>query len=244
MFNITISSQACEIWSKFNNIDKDGIYECKCEICPKTEYFDYRLNNEYAYAEDLYHQGWKTFNGILYCPKCYEQLEALNNTNKIKRPSKIQYYINIAKEVASRSTCLRRKYGCVIVKHDAIISTGYNGAAHGLKNCNDVGECRREKMNVPRGTCYELCRSVHSEVNAIINASKEQLSGATMYLCGVEASTNNMIEDLNCCEMCKRVIINSGIIQVVLARPNEEFKLILISEWINNDESLTEKIGY
>ena len=105
------------------------------------------------------------------------------------RRDKYNYYLDIAETVLERGTCLRRNYGSIIVKNDEIISTGYTGAPRGRKNCTDLGYCRRDKLNVPRGTQYELCRSVHSEANAIISASRKDMIGATLYLVGKEAKT-------------------------------------------------------
>lgn len=101
-----------------------------------------------------------------------------------ERPSKEEYYFNIALAVAMRSTCLRRKYGAVIVKDDHIISTGYNGSARGEQNCTDVGLCLREEQNIPHGERYELCQAVHAEANAILNADPADMIGATLYLAG------------------------------------------------------------
>ena len=91
------------------------------------------------------------------------------------RIDKINYYLDIAETVIERSTCLRRNYGAIIVKNDQIISTGYNGAPRGRKNCSDLGFCMREKLNVPRGERYEMCRSLHAEANAIINPCRAKL---------------------------------------------------------------------
>ena len=100
----------------------------------------------------------------------------------MERVSKPDYYLDIAETVAKRATCLRRKYGAIIVKNDAIVATGYNGAPRGRKNCTGLGFCTRESMQIPRGERYELCRAVHAEANAIISASREEMIGATMYL--------------------------------------------------------------
>ena len=98
----------------------------------------------------------------------------------MERVSKINYYLDIAQTVAERGTCLRRCFGAIIVKNDSIISTGYNGAPRGRKNCSDLGCCRREELKIPRGERYELCRSVHAEANAIIAASRENMIGSTL----------------------------------------------------------------
>lgn len=98
------------------------------------------------------------------------------------RPEKDEYYLDIAKQVAMRGTCIRRNYGAVIVKNDRIISTGYNGAPVNRKNCCDLGYCTRQKLNIPRGHRYELCRSVHAEANAIIQGTFSDMKGSTLYL--------------------------------------------------------------
>lgn len=130
------------------------------------------------------------------------------------RPGKVDYYLNIALDVASRGTCLRRNYGAVIVKDDAIVSTGYTGAPRGLPNCCDRGVCEREEQGIPSGERYELCRSVHAEMNAIINAGREKTLGATLYLAGYDVTTGQLL-DAQPCFLCKRIILNAGIYKVV-----------------------------
>ena len=160
------------------------------------------------------------------------------------RKDKINYYLDIAKEVASRSTCLRRHYGCVIVKNDEIISTGYNGAPRGRKNCDDLGYCYRDKMNVNRGERYELCRSVHAEQNAIISAARKDLIDATMYITGINAKTNEVEPHSTSCMMCKRVVINSGIKEVIVREPDDQYTIYKVEDWITNDDSLDGTLGY
>lgn len=162
----------------------------------------------------------------------------------MERRDKINYYLDIAETVLERGTCLRRNYGAIIVKNDEIISTGYTGSPRGRKNCNELNFCRREKLNVPRGTQYELCRSVHAEANAIISASRRDMIGATLYLVGKEAKTSEFIKDANSCTMCKRLIINSGIEKVVIRDTNIDYRIIDVMEWIENDDSLSSDIGY
>ena len=98
------------------------------------------------------------------------------------RIDKENYYLDIAQAALERSTCLRRCYGAIIVQNDEIISTGYNGAPRGRKNCADLGYCTREAMKIPSGERYELCRSVHAEANAIISAARSETIGATHYM--------------------------------------------------------------
>ena len=161
----------------------------------------------------------------------------------MERSSKENYYLDIAEAVSGRSTCLRKKYGSIIVKNDNIISTGYVGAPRGRKNCSDMNFCLREQMNIPRGERYELCRSVHSEANAIIAASREQMIGATLFLVGIDVRTGDYVKDATSCQMCKRMIINAGIERVIIRDNKTEFRVIDVKDWIENDDSLG-TIGY
>lgn len=162
----------------------------------------------------------------------------------MERLSKTNYYLDIAQAVASRGTCLRKKYGAIIVKNDSILSTGYNGAPRGRKNCCDLGYCQRDELNIPRGERYELCRSVHAEANAIISASREEMIGATLYLVGLDAKTDELVPGINSCMMCKRMVINAGISKIVVRDTPTEYSEIDVSEWIENDDSLSGKFGY
>jgi len=134
----------------------------------------------------------------------------------VGRVSKVDYYLDIAQRVAARSTCLRRNYGAVIVSNDQIIATGYNGAPRGTKNCIDVGQCYREMLGIKRGERYELCRGVHAEMNAIIHASRFEMLGGTIFVAGMDPKTKEPLEGAMCCRMCKRMIINAGITNVVI----------------------------
>lgn len=128
------------------------------------------------------------------------------------RIDKTDYYLNIATVVAQRSTCIRRQYGCVVVKNDEIIATGYNGSPRGTANCCDTGKCEREEKHIPHGQQYEKCRAVHAEQNAIISAARSELIGSTMYLVGLE---NGKEIKAVPCEICQRLIQNAGIINVI-----------------------------
>ena len=154
------------------------------------------------------------------------------------RTSKQNYYLDIADSVLERSTCLRRKYGAIIVRADEIISTGYNGAPRGRRNCSDLRVCTRETLNIPSGERYELCRSVHAEANAIISASRRDMIGATLYLVGRDARTDELLSDAMSCSMCKRQIINAGIERVVIRTAPSEYRTIMVSDWIENDDSI------
>lgn len=131
-----------------------------------------------------------------------------------KRESKDIYYIKLALMAASRSTCIRRCYGAVIVKNDRVISTGYNGSPKGCYNCSELNHCPREQLSIPSGERYELCRSLHAEENAIMRANPSDLEGATLYLAGFDAKTKKCIKSIPCIQ-CKKRILNSGISRVV-----------------------------
>ncbi len=161
------------------------------------------------------------------------------------RRDKENYYLDIAEAVASRGTCLRRNFGAIIVKNDQIVATGYTGAPRGRKNCSDLGYCLREKMNVPRGQRYELCRSVHAEANAIISAARSEMIGSTLYLVGKDAKTGALVPDANSCSMCKRQIINAGISRVIIRNTHDTFTTVFVVEdWVLNDASLQGESGY
>lgn len=160
------------------------------------------------------------------------------------RIEKENYYLDIAETVLERGTCLRRNFGAIIVNNDQIVSTGYVGAPRGRKNCCDLGFCLREKNNIPRGERYELCRSVHAEANAIIHAPREQMIGATLYLVGKEMQTGNYVENACACSMCKRMIINAGIRNVIVRNDKEHYTIFKVEDWIINDESLDGVLGY
>lgn len=161
----------------------------------------------------------------------------------MKRIDKENYYLDIAETVLERSTCLRRCYGAIIVKNDEIVSTGYNGAPRGRKNCMDLGYCTREAMNVPSGERYELCRSVHAEMNAIISAARRDTLGATLYLAGREAKSGELLHDATSCSMCRRLIINAGIAKVVIRDTPTQYRVVDVQkEWVEEDDSLPENI--
>lgn len=158
----------------------------------------------------------------------------------MKRRDKINYYLDIAETVLERGTCIRRNFGAVIVKNDQIISTGYTGSPRGRTNCSDTGKCARQELKVPKGQRYELCKSVHAEANAIIDAARNDMIGATLYLAGHDAETGEILAEAEPCLMCKRLIINAGINTVIIRVTKDEFKTVPVSNWIENeDEGLT-----
>lgn len=155
---------------------------------------------------------------------------------KQKRPNKINYYLGIAVAVAERSTCLRRKFGAIIVKDDQIISTGYVGAPRGMENCIDAGYCPREEMNIPHGQQYELCKSVHAEANAIINAARAGVSllGGNLYMAGIN-KTDKPVKKFRPCKMCRRLIINAGL-KKVFVKNNGGHEEFIVKDWIKEDD--------
>ncbi len=160
----------------------------------------------------------------------------------MERIDKINYYLDMADTVLKRGTCIRRNYGAVIVKNDEIISTGYTGAPRGRSNCSDLGFCARQKLGIKSGEKYELCRSVHAEQNAIISAARKDTIGATLYLVGRDAKTNEYVVNTDSCSMCKRVIINAGIEKVITRIDDKNYNVIDVSKWIDYDEVLEEKV--
>lgn len=162
----------------------------------------------------------------------------------MERRDKINYYLDISQTVAERGTCLRRNFGAIIVQNDEIIATGYNGAPRGRKNCSDIGSCTRENLGIPKGQRYELCRSVHAEANCIISAPRTRMIGATLYLACLDAKTGELFGDVEPCSMCKRTIINAGVEKVVIRTGKDEFRTMVVNDWVINDDSLAGSEGY
>jgi dCMP deaminase len=161
------------------------------------------------------------------------------------RPDKDHYYLYIAREISRRSTCIRKWYGAVIVNNDQIISTGYAGAARGARNCCDIGKCPRQEAGIPSGERYELCRSVHAEMNAIIHASRAEMTGATLYLAGINALDGTIVEGARPCKLCTRVIINAGIKTVKALDKDNKVVVFEVEDFLKNEEfDLTKANGY
>ena len=156
-----------------------------------------------------------------------------------------EYFMGIAMLAARRSKDPNTQVGaCIVSQENIIISTGYNGAPRGRQNCSDLNYCMRDKLNIPRGERYELCRSVHAEANAIIAAARERMLGSTIYMVCVDAKTGELVSGTSSCMMCKRLVINAGISQVIVRDTNEEFRIIDVKDWIDNDDSLSGIFGY
>ncbi len=147
-----------------------------------------------------------------------------------QRPGWDEYFINIAKAVSARATCFRRKYGAVITKDKIIVSTGYNGAPSGMKDCLEAGKCTRKELQIPHGERYELCHSVHAEANAIIRASVDELKGATIYVSGQDGNADECHSEP--CMMCKRMILNAQILRVVYSDGNGRYHVINPKDWL------------
>lgn len=156
----------------------------------------------------------------------------------MNRIDKVNYYLDIAETVSKRGTCLRNNYGSVIVKNDEIIATGYTGAPRGRKNCIDLGTCRRMENDTPSGSGYELCRSVHSEQNAIISSNRKDMIGSTLYLVGINKRNGEYKQGTSPCTLCKRMIINAGIEKVVMRDSKESYRIEEVSDWVKQDDTL------
>jgi len=148
------------------------------------------------------------------------------------RPSKDEYYLQIAKQVAQRSTCFRAKGGAIIVRDDQIIATGYIGAPRKTKDCLERGFCLRNKLEIPHGRQYEICRSVHSEQNAIINAARAGVSllGGSIFIYGERPETGERFDAFPCF-ICKKMIINAGLTRVVSSVKDGGYKTFDVCDW-------------
>lgn len=154
---------------------------------------------------------------------------------KPTRPNKVNYYMDIAKTVAQRSTCYRAKIGALILNQDQIIATGYVGAPRGTRDCLERGNCLREELHIPHGQRYEMCRSVHAEQNAIINAARAgvTLIGGDMYIYGERPENGELMSAIPC-YFCKRMIINAGLSRVFSQMSDGSIKEFSVAEWIDD----------
>jgi dCMP deaminase len=154
---------------------------------------------------------------------------------KPKRISKDEYYLGIAKEVSQRTTCFRRSIGAIIIRDDQIISTGYGGAPRKTRDSFEHGHCLRDKLNIPHGQRYELCRSVHAEQNAIINAARAGVSllGGDMYIYGSVYGKSEPV-DASPCFICKKMIINAGLNRIICSTAEGKMRIFMVSDWIKD----------
>ena len=147
-------------------------------------------------------------------------MEETKTPQELKRPSWDEYFMSIAKLVATRATCLRRQVGAVVVKDKQMLATGYNGAPTGVEHCDKVG-CLRQKMGIPSGQRHEICRALHAEQNAFLQAARHgvNLKGGTLYI------------TIQPCSICAKMIINVGIKKVVVeGEYPDEFALNFLKE--------------
>ena len=152
------------------------------------------------------------------------------------RPSKDEYYLEIAKAIGLRSPCLRKKFGAIIVKNDAVISTGYNGPPRGSLNCFDVG-CIREELNMEHYAAYDAtCPAVHAEENCIVNAARNgtKVLGGVLYIQGVSPKDNSLVESRPC-HRCRRAIINAGVTKVVTRDTEGQLINYNVADWAKSD---------
>lgn len=161
------------------------------------------------------------------------------------RVSKINYYLDIAEAVLERSTCCRKKYGCIIVKNDEIIATGYSGAPRGRVNCIDLGYCVKKKTFPDlRHGGYDACRSVHAEMNAMLCAPRKDMIGSALYMTCKRTESGEYEEGAAPCQMCRKLIINAGISTVYVRTDKENYDVIDVNDWIKNDDLLDGKFTY
>ena len=162
-----------------------------------------------------------------------------------KRVDKTNYYLDIAETVSERGTCLRKDYGCIIVKNDEIISTGYTGAPRGRQNCIDLEYCTKKQIypDIHHGG-YDACRSVHAEQNAIISAARKDMLNATMYLVGRRKDNSQYEEGPMCCQTCRKLIINAGISKVIVRISKTDYIEVNVKDWVQNDDLLVGKTTY
>lgn len=161
--------------------------------------------------------------------------KTLKSKRADERICKVHYYLNIARETARRSTCLRRHYGAVIVNNDQIVSTGYAGAPRKTMNCSEIGDCVRIRLGAKRGEHYEWCRSVHAEQNAVIHAARFDMLGATLYLVGTSPTTGAVIKGAEPCKICKRMIINAGIATVISQTSPDSYRVDKVGDWVRGN---------
>lgn len=133
-------------------------------------------------------------------------MERLRKTKKLKRPSWDEYFIDTARLISTRSTCLRRRVGAIIVKDRRILATGYNGTPSNIKHCHEVG-CLRERLNIPSGERHELCRGLHAEQNVLLQAA----------LYGISVKDSVLYCTNQPCVICAKMLINAGIKEIVVA---------------------------
>lgn len=156
------------------------------------------------------------------------------------RPSKDEYYLDLARSVCRRGTCTKVEIGAVIIRDDQVVATGYCGAPRGTKSSQEHGFCLRKKLGIPSGHRYEICRSVHAEQNAIINAARSgaSLLGGDMYIYGkIHGKAEKFADkplDAFPCFICKKMIINCGLGRVICSLANGKYKVFRVTDWVRD----------
>jgi len=147
---------------------------------------------------------------------------------------KDEYFLDMAEVCARQGTCLRRRFGAVLVDDDnRVISTGYNGAPCDQMDCLEFGTCWREENNIPSGSNYEKCRSIHAEQNALLYAG-QRAHDSTMYLVGIDAITGNLV-DAYSCFLCVKMMLNAGVLTLVCRQSDGSSKLSFLDELYDED---------
>ena len=163
---------------------------------------------------------------------------------KYIRPTWDEYFMEVARSVAKRATCDRGRSGCVIARDNQILVTGYVGSPAGLPHCDEAGHLMKKMLHTDGSITQHCVRTVHAEQNAIISAARKDLIGGTMFIAGVNVKTKEIEPHSTSCMMCKRVVINSGIKEVIVRETNNEYTIYKVEDWINDDDSLNGKMGY
>jgi dCMP deaminase len=154
--------------------------------------------------------------------------------------TKTEYYLRIARTVAEKSTCLKKQYGAIIINNDELVASGYNDTCRKEPHCTT---CTKPSGNGDIEE-YTTCPAVHAEQNAIISASRNEMLGATLYLVGKIYTTGELVSDASSCALCKRMIINAGIEKVIIRNDKDNYTVVEVSDWIENDDSLSGTFGY
>lgn len=218
----------CLICNDYITGDKQGhLISCKCGACyiDETPYY-YRIGGDFDKIE---------IEEIKDNIRSWIKMSDINKeeTEPIERIDKINYYLDIAETVSERSTCLKRMYGAIIVNNDEIVSSGFNGAPRGISSCLEKHKCFRESSD--RGTDYSNCLSTHAEMNAIISASRKEMINGVLYLVGKNKSDNTYVINPSPCSICKRLIVNSGIKEVIVRTSKEKYIKINVLDWKEED---------
>jgi dCMP deaminase len=223
-------------------IDVDNQVKSRDEVLQKKESIENNLNNN--------DQNLQTFDNNTQNETINQsQQNFQDNTYEDKRPSWNEYFMKIAEDVSKRGTCLSAQGGAVIVRNKRILSTGYIGAPRKSKDCLARGSCLRRELNIPSGKHYEICRSVHAEQNAIINAARDgvDIVDADMYLFMKRIFNGDKLVNAYPCFICKKMIINSGLKHFYGICEDGSIKKYDIEEWVKDwseNDMIDDKVKY